>query len=244
MRVVAVPCLSDNYAYLVVCERTGESAIVDASETEPVLAAVAKEKLSPRAIWSTHHHFDHIGGNEEVAAKLGIADVYGHASDRGRIPGQTKFLETGDAFSLGEIRVRAIHIPGHTLGAVAYVCADAQGQRCVFTGDTLFLAGCGRLLEGTPEQMHASLQTLAALEPDTRVYCGHEYTQANLRYAAHVEPNNRDVARAGERAAELRARAEPTVPGTIEEELRTNPFMRAKSAEELGARRKEKDGFR
>ena len=166
-RVLSVPCLKDNYAYLVVCEATGESAIVDASEADPVARAVEKEKLGPRALWSTHHHHDHVGGNEEIVKRLGIREVFGHASDKGRIPEQTRFLETGDAFTLGKLSVRAIHIPGHTTGAVAYFIEGASP--CVFTGDTLFLAGCGRLFEGTPAMMHASLARLCELPPETRV---------------------------------------------------------------------------
>jgi hydroxyacylglutathione hydrolase len=227
MRIQPIPCLSDNYAYLVECEATGETAIVDPSEEGPVVA-VAK-KLS--AIWSTHHHFDHVGGNEAVIAKYGIKDVYGHKSDKGRIPGQTKFVDTGDSFTLGKLRVRTIHIPGHTLGAVAYVVEEDGQAPAVFTGDTMFLAGCGRLFEGTPAQMHASLSALMALPPETRVYCGHEYTESNLRFAAHCEPTNGHITRAQEKAASLRAKNEPTVPGTLAEEAKTNPFVRVRSPE-------------
>jgi hydroxyacylglutathione hydrolase len=227
MRIQPIPCLSDNYAYLVECEATGETAIVDPSEEGPV-AAVAK-KLS--AIWSTHHHFDHVGGNEAVIARYGIEDVYGHKSDKGRIPGQTRFVDTGDSFALGELRVRTIHIPGHTLGAVAYVVEQDGEAPAVFTGDTMFLAGCGRLFEGTPAQMHASLSALMALPGETRVYCGHEYTESNLRFAAHCEPSNADIKRAQERAAARRAKNEPTVPGRLEEEGKINPFVRLRAPE-------------
>src|SRR5262245_36788235 len=165
-RVIPVPCLSDNYAYLVVCGETNEAAIVDASEAAPVLAAVREHGIDVKAIWSTHHHHDHVGGNEEVARALGVGEISGHASDRGRIPGQTRFLETGDVVSVGKVTARAIHIPGHTLGAVAYFIEGGE-ERAVFTGDTMFLAGCGRLFEGTPEQMHTSLGSLVALDERT-----------------------------------------------------------------------------
>src|SRR5262249_30004005 len=155
----------------------------------------------------THHHWDHVGGNEEVAKKYGLQDVFGYTTDKGRIAAQSRFLESGEGFTLGKLAVRVEHIPGHTLGAIAYIVEDA-----VFTGDTLFLAGCGRLFEGTPAQMHASLAKLGALPDATRVYCGHEYTESNLRFAAHVEPSNADVARARDRAAATRAKGEPTVP--------------------------------
>ncbi len=230
MPVTPIPCLKDNYAYLVTCPRTGEHAVVDVSEAAPVLAALRSHDARPRAIWSTHHHFDHVGGNEELAGEVAGVEVCGHASDRGRIPAQTRFLEEGDELALGDLRARILHIPGHTLGAVAYV-VEGDGAPMVFTGDTLFVAGCGRLFEGTPVMMHASLSKLAALPPETRVYCGHEYTQANLRFAAHVEPHNAAVARARERADTLRAKGEPTVPSTIGEELQHNPFLRVRSEE-------------
>jgi hydroxyacylglutathione hydrolase len=226
MRIVPVACLKDNYAYLVVSETTGEAAVVDPSEAAPVVAALERERVRLAAIWCTHHHWDHVGGNEEIAKRFGV-DVWAHVSDDGRVPAQTKKVDTGDRFSLGELSVRTIHIPGHTTGAVAYVV----GERAVFTGDTMFLAGCGRLFEGTPAMMHASLARLAELPAATEVYCGHEYTESNLRFAAHVEPSNADVARARDAAAATRAKGEPTVPGTIASELRTNPFLRVRSPE-------------
>jgi hydroxyacylglutathione hydrolase len=258
MRVTPIPCLSDNYAYLVVCEETRTAALVDASEAGPVLQAVRGAEVPLVAIWSTHHHHDHVGGNEEVAAQLGVKDVYAHVSDKGRVPGQTRFLGSGESFTMGSLTIETIHIPGHTLGAIAYVVSGG-GSRAVFTGDTLFLAGCGRLFEGTPAQMHASLASLSALGDDTRVYCGHEYTVNNLRFAKHVEPSNTDVTRAAERAAGLVAEGKPTVPSSLGEEKRTNPFLRASLPEiraSVGVRsdasdvdafaavRRAKDGFR
>jgi hydroxyacylglutathione hydrolase len=257
MRVIPVACLSDNYAYLVVT-RAGEAAIVDASEAAPVRDALRREGVRARAIWSTHHHWDHVGGNEELARELGIEEVVGHASDSERLPGQTRKVDTGDVVRVGDVEATCVHIPGHTLGAVAYF-VDAGGERAVFTGDTLFCAGCGRLFEGTPAQMHASLGRLLALPPDTRVYCGHEYTESNLRFAAHVEPGNADVKRAQDRASRLRAAGEPTVGTTLDEERRVNPFLRVRSPEiratlgiaadaddasALGAIRAAKDTFR
>jgi hydroxyacylglutathione hydrolase len=230
MRVLPIPCLKDNYAYLVVCDRTGEAAVVDASEPEPVLATVKKEGVKLVSVWSTHHHLDHVGGNQAVVAAGHVREVVAHASDRGRVPEQTRFVETGDIVAVGEIRASVTHIPGHTLGAIAYFI-DHETERAVFTGDTLFLAGCGRLFEGTPAQMHASLFSLAALPADTRVFCGHEYTAANLRFASHVEPSNAAIAEATSATAIEREAGRPSVPGTLAREKATNPFLRTGSAE-------------
>ncbi len=223
MRVVPIPCLSDNYAYLVITAG-GEAAVVDASEAGPVREAVKREGVHLAAIWSTHHHWDHVGGNEELARGAGL-EVVGHVSDRGRLPALTRGVDTGESVRVGDVSATCLHIPGHTLGALAYFI-DAGSERVVFTGDTLFCGGCGRLFEGTPAQMHASLARLAQLPGDTRVLCGHEYTESNLRFAAHVEPANADVARARERAASLRARGEPAIGTTLEEERAHNPFLR------------------
>ncbi len=259
MRIVPIPCLSDNYAYLVVCEKTNRAAIVDASEAAPVARAVVDAGVPLEAIWSTHHHTDHVGGNEEVAARFKVRAILAHASDKGRVPGQTRFLESGESFAFGALRVETIHIPGHTLGAIAYVVSEDGDAPCVFTGDTLFIAGCGRLFEGTPSQMHASLASLARLEDGTRVYCGHEYTESNLRFARHVEPSNEEVGRMAARAKASRAEGRPTVPSTIGDEKNVNPFLRAglpeiratvgvspdaDPVEAFAAVRRAKDGFR
>jgi hydroxyacylglutathione hydrolase len=228
MRVVPVPCLKDNYAYLLVGSGA-DAVIVDASEAAPVREALRREGLHARAIWSTHHHYDHVGGNEELARELGV-EVVGHASDRGRLPGLTRGVETGDTVQAAGLEARCIHIPGHTLGAVAYY-VEADGERAVFTGDTLFRAGCGRLFEGTPAQMHDSLARLLELPGDTRVWCGHEYTESNLRFAAHLEPGNADVKAARERATQLRGEGKPTVGTSLDDERRVNPFLRVRSAE-------------
>jgi hydroxyacylglutathione hydrolase len=192
-----------------------------------VQQALEREGARLAAIWSTHHHWDHVGGNEALADGK---EIVGHASDRGRLPAMTRGVETGDRVRVGDIEARCIHIPGHTLGAVAYY-VEAAGERVVFTGDTLFCAGCGRLFEGTPAQMHASLDRLLELPGDTRVLCGHEYTESNLRFAAHVEPGNTAVGGARQRASERRGRGEPAVGTTLDEERATNPFLRVGSPE-------------
>jgi hydroxyacylglutathione hydrolase len=238
MKIVPVACLSDNYAYLVMCEATKEVAIVDPSEPEPVIRALATAGVTPRAIWNTHHHHDHTGGNAALAEHYGLTWVSGHASDKGRIEGQTRFLEAGARFTLGELDVEILHIPGHTLGAIAYVVRDGRGKGhekgreiALFTGDTMFHGGCGRLFEGTPAQMLASLQALVAVGDDARVYPGHEYTVGNLRFAHSVEPGHKAVADALAEAQALRDTGAPTVGTTIARERETNPFVRVSSPE-------------
>lgn len=222
MRVIPVPCLSDNYAYLVAADGARDAVVVDPSEAEPVIEALEREGLSLIAILNTHHHYDHVGGNEDLLDRFGAMPVYAHASDKGRVPHQTDLVEEGRSFSVAGLTFQPLHVPGHTLGAVAYCVEDA-----VFTGDTLFVAGCGRLFEGTPEQMHTSLSgKLGKLPPATRVYCGHEYTMSNLRFAASVEPSSAAVAAKLAAATATRERGEPTVPSTIGEELAVNPFLR------------------
>jgi hydroxyacylglutathione hydrolase len=237
MRIVPVPCLSDNYAYLLVCDRTREVAVVDPSEAEPVLRALdaltfrASGAPSFSTILCTHHHYDHVGGNEELVATRSVSKVYAHASDGGRVPAQTEKLEDGDTFLIGTITVKILHIPGHTTGAIGYLVDDGSGPSAIFTGDTMFVAGCGRLFEGTPEMMFASLSKLAALPDETRVYAGHEYTEANLRFAKHLEPENPAIAAAEVRAKAARKDGAATMPSTIADEKALNPFLRVRSRE-------------
>jgi hydroxyacylglutathione hydrolase len=250
LRVERVPTLSDNYSYVLVCEQTGEAAIVDAPEVQPLVQRVDALGCRVTKVLSTHHHLDHSGANPELAKRYD-APVFGHASDASRIPGFTDGLEEGDTLSVGRETARILFIPAHTRGHIAYVFDAAQA---LFCGDTLFAAGCGRLFEGTPEMMYEALCVkLAALPDSMRVFCGHEYTQSNLKFAAHVEPENAAVRAKQERVAAQRAKAaadwhdatpaEMTIPSTLGEERATNPFMRASSAAELGRRRALKDSF-
>jgi hydroxyacylglutathione hydrolase len=230
MRVVPVPQLADNYAYLVIDEPAGLCGVVDVAEADSVVAAAAREGVRIAAILSTHHHFDHVGGNDDLVAALpaGSVEVYGYAEDRGRIPGITRGLADGEDFLLGSMKGRAIFIPAHTRGHLAYWFPV---EKVVFTGDTLFAGGCGRLFEGDAPQMMSSLSKLAALPDDTRVYCGHEYTAKNLEFAADLEPGNAALAERRREVAGLRADGRPTVPTTIAIEKATNPFLRWSSPE-------------
>jgi hydroxyacylglutathione hydrolase len=239
MQVTVVPCLKDNYAYLVRPEGSDSCAVVDACEAGPIERALDELGLRLTAILATHHHLDHVGGNEALVRRFPGLEVFGSTHDRGRIPEQNRFVDDGDSIEVAGLGFRCLAIPGHTLGAVAYV-----GHGAVFTGDTLFAAGCGRLFEGTPAMMYESLvQKLGALPDETRVYFGHEYTAQNLRFAAVIEPNNEQIREKSERVAAQRARGEFTAPSTLAEERLTNPFMRAGSVERLGELRAMKDVF-
>jgi hydroxyacylglutathione hydrolase len=223
MRVVPVPCLRDNYAYLVIEPGGQRAAVVDPSEAAPVEAALSREKVTLAEIWLTHHHWDHVGGVEELCDAFAPERVLGSAHDmeEGRIPRQTHGLRDGHTFPFGGSTVQVMHIPGHTLGAIAYL---VDGE--LFTGDTLFLGGCGRVFEGTMATMSESLGKLRSLPQDTRVWCGHEYTVKNLEFARTVEPGSGPVRAALAEAEEKRAAGEPTVPGTLGQELAVNPFLR------------------
>jgi len=250
LRIERIPTLSDNYTYLLLCEETGEAAVVDAPEAEPVVKRVDALGARVAKILSTHHHPDHAMANPELARRYG-APVLGHASDRERLAGFTDGLEEGDTVAVGRHTARVLFIPAHTRGHIAYVFDDA---RAVFCGDTMFAAGCGRLFEGTPEMMFAAFAKLGALPDDVRVFCGHEYTESNLVFAAHVEPDNAAVRDKLARVRATRSRKaadwhdatpeEMTIPSTIGEERATNPFLRAGDAAELGRRRALKDSFK
>jgi hydroxyacylglutathione hydrolase len=250
LRIERIPTLHDNYTYLVVCEATGEAAVIDAPEVDPVVSRVESEGARVTKLLTTHHHADHCGANPALAKRYDVP-VFGHVSDAHLIPGFTDGLEEGDTVRVGQQSGRVLHVPAHTSGHIAYVFDEAKA---VFSGDTLFAGGCGRLFEGNAEMMFTALvEKLGALPDDTRVFCGHEYTTSNLEFAAHVEPENEAVKKALARAREVRSRAAPdwhdatpaemTVPTTIGEERATNPFMRAGSVDELARRRSQKDRF-
>jgi len=231
--ITPVALLSDNYAYVMTFAPHREAIVVDPSEEGPVTAFLRSKGLTLAAIWCTHHHFDHVGGVTALKKVWGEVPVLGSAYDLAneRIEGQTHGLEDGERIEVFGRVFSVMNVPGHTLGAIAYVGEGSDaGAGNVFTGDTLFLGGCGRVFEGTMSMMRASLSRLAALPSETRVWVGHEYTAKNLEFALHVEPTNSEVSERLERVRALRASVTPTVPGTIGEERATNPFLRSEAA--------------
>jgi hydroxyacylglutathione hydrolase len=222
-----VPCLKDNYAYILHEPRTKAVAVVDPSEAAPVIDALRTRSLSLTHILNTHHHFDHTGGNLELKERTG-AKIIGPRADADRIPGIDIQVGNGDLVAIGTAIAKVFDIPAHTRGHIAFWFEEAKA---VFTGDTMFAMGCGRLFEGTPAQMWASLSTLARLPADTRVYCGHEYTQSNGRFALTLEPGNADLVARMKQVDDLRNKGLPTIPSTIGLELKTNPFLRPDSPE-------------
>jgi hydroxyacylglutathione hydrolase len=238
LEIVPVPVLRDNYVWLMHDRASGETVAVDPSVAEPVLAAANERGWRISQVWNTHWHPDHTGGNDAIRAATGCT-ITGPAEAE-KVSKLDRIVAGGDAARIGELKAELIDIPAHTAGHVAFHLPEAA---VAFTGDTLFAMGCGRLFEGTAADMHAALQRLAALPPETRVYCGHEYTLANGRFALTVEPDNATLAERVAEVAAMRERGEPTLPTTIALERATNPFMRARSVEELAERRAAKDGF-
>jgi hydroxyacylglutathione hydrolase len=238
LEIVRIPVLSDNYVWLAHDPATGATAVVDPAVAEPVLAAAAARGWQIGQILNTHWHPDHVGGNAEIVAATGAA-VTGPAGEQARIPHISRAVGEGDAVTIGSVAGSVIDCPAHTAGHIAYAFPGA-----LFPGDTLFAMGCGRLFEGTAAQMHGALGKFMALPTDTRVYCAHEYTLSNARFAVTVEPDNAALAARAAAVAAARDRGEATVPFTLADEAATNPFVRAGSVEELARRRAAKDSFR
>ena len=234
LEVIAVPAYADNYMWLVHDAASGETAIVDPGEAEPALREAEARGWTISQAWNTHKHWDHTNGNLPLKQATG-ATISGPAE----APNHDVTLAEGDEIRLGVHVGKAMAIPGHTLGHIALVF-----DRMAFVGDTLFAMGCGRLFEGTAEQMFDSLQRLMALPPDTRLYCGHEYTLANAHFAVHADPGNAAVAGRLAEVKALREQGKITLPTTVAEERATNPFVRANNAEEFARLRAAKDSFR
>jgi hydroxyacylglutathione hydrolase len=238
MEIVAVPAFADNYLWLVHDQASGETAVVDPGDPAPVLAEADRRGWTITQVWNTHWHPDHTGGNVAIKEATG-ARISGPGSEN--IPGRDVALGEGDEVRLGNHSGRVIEVPGHTLGHIALVFDE---DRVAFVGDTLFAMGCGRLFEGTPQQMYRSLQRIAALPEATRLYCAHEYTLSNARFSAHAEPDNPAIADRLALVKQLREQGKITLPTTVAQERETNPFVRATNADEFARLRRDKDSFR
>lgn len=237
--ILRLPALSDNYVWLVHDPVSTETIVVDPAQADPVLAALAERGWTLTAIWNTHWHPDHTGGNDGLKAATNCI-VIAPAAEAAKIPTADRLVGEGDRVAIGTHRAAVLEVPAHTAGHIAYHFAE---DALVFVGDTLFAMGCGRLFEGTAEQMFANMQRLAALPDSTQVYCAHEYTLSNARYARVAEPDNAAITARLAAVERLRAAGEATVPTTIGEERATNPFLRATDARMLAERRAAKDSF-
>jgi hydroxyacylglutathione hydrolase len=238
MEIVPVPAFTDNYIWLVHDEPTGETAVVDPGDAAPALTEAKRRGWIVTQVWNTHHHWDHSGGNLAMKEATGCT-VSGPGAEN--IPGRDIALSEGSELRIGDHVGRVMEIPGHTLGHIALVFED---DRIAFVGDTLFAMGCGRLFEGTAQQMYTSLRRLVELRPETALYCGHEYTLANARFALHAEPDNAAIAtRLGQVEAQRQA-DQITLPTTVAQERETNPFVRATDVDAFARLRTAKDSFR
>ncbi|WP_374540565.1 hydroxyacylglutathione hydrolase [Sphingorhabdus sp.] len=237
LEIIRIPVLSDNYVWLVHEPVSGETMVVDPAVAEPVLAEAEARGWTITQIWNTHWHPDHTGGNAAIREATGCT-ITGPAAEAERIPTLDRTVTEGDVARLGAIEAHVLDVPAHTAGHIAF---HFPAEQVAFVGDTLFAMGCGRLFEGTAAQMFANMRKLEALGDATRIYCAHEYTQSNGRFALTVEPDNAALVARMEQVNAMRERGEPTVPTTIALERATNPFMRAGSVDQLAARRAAKD---
>jgi len=240
IQIARIPVLSDNYVWLAHEPRSGETAVVDPAVAEPVLAEADRRGWRISQIWNTHWHPDHTGGNDAIKRASG-ARVTAPSAEAARIPTLDRGVGEGDIVALGAVEARVLEVPAHTAGHIAF---HLPSESLIFVGDTMFAMGCGRLFEGTAEQMYDNLQRLATLPPETQVYCAHEYTLSNGRYALVAEPDNAALRERMRQVESARQAGEPTVPTTIALELATNPFVRARSVDQFAERRKAKDAFR
>ncbi|XP_031669976.1 hydroxyacylglutathione hydrolase, mitochondrial isoform X1 [Oncorhynchus kisutch] len=256
MKVELLPALTDNYMYLLIDEESKEAAIIDPVEPVKVVEAIRKHGVRLTTVLTTHHHWDHAGGNEKMVRLVPGLTVYGGDD---RVDALTKKVKHSNTFKVGSLTVKCLFTPCHTTGHICYLVTKDNSTEppAVFTGDTLFVAGCGKFFEGTAEQMYRALiDVLGRLPPETRVYCGHEYTVNNLKFARNVEPDNEVIKKKLAWAKEKVSNGEPTIPSTVAEEFKFNPFMRVKEksvqehagqndpVETMRSLRKEKDGFR
>ncbi len=239
VEILRIPVLSDNYVWLAHDSVSGDTTVIDPAVAQPVLDAAAARGWTISQIWNTHWHPDHTGGNAEIRAATGC-HITGPAAEADRIPTLDRLVAEGDIVTLGKHIAHVIDVPAHTAGHIAYHMPE---DSALFIGDTLFAMGCGRLFEGTAEQMFGNMRKLSAMPDDTQVYCAHEYTLSNARWAVTEEPDNTALAARHAQVVAMRERDEPTVPTSIGLERATNPFLRATTAERFAKLRTSKDYF-
>jgi hydroxyacylglutathione hydrolase len=222
MKLDIIPCLNDNYSYLIQDKKTGIVAIIDPSEFSSCDNIISKKYKKLDFILNTHHHFDHVGGNTALKKKYG-SKVMGHEKDKNRIPEIDVLLKENQEFRIGDLNFKTIFVPGHTSGHIAFYL---EREKIIFTGDTLFSLGCGRIFEGTNQEMFNSLNKIKNLPEDTKIYCGHEYTKNNLEFCLKFNPNN-NYLKEKEKLIEAKTKGKkPTIPSTIRDEIQTNIFLR------------------
>ena len=239
MIVKTIKCLQDNYSYLIIDEKSKNACVIDPSESNPIIKFIENNEIKLKFILNTHHHFDHIGGNSDLKKKY-TAKIVGFKKDKERIPDIDIFLEDNEIWKNENFEAKIIHIPGHTSG---HICFYFIKDNIAFTGDTLFSLGCGRIFEGTYDQMFRSLMKLKKLPPDTNIYCGHEYTLQNSLFCSKYDKENKNLEKKILNIKYKLKKNLPTIPSTIEEELACNIFLRAKNIEEFSKLRDLKDNF-
>jgi hydroxyacylglutathione hydrolase len=222
MKVITIPCLEDNYAYIIIDEISKTVGVVDPSESEPIINFLKKNNLKLDYILNTHHHFDHIGGNIELKKSYG-SKIIGFNGDKNRIPGIDITVKGDEKYQFGKSWIKILHIPGHTLG---HICYFFEKEKIAFTGDTLFSLGCGKIFEGDHKQMLSSLNKIKQLPKDTKIYCGHEYTLKNAEFCMQHDDKNINLIKYFEKIKNLRAKNLPTIPSSLEDELKSNIFLR------------------
>ena len=239
MFVEIIPCLQDNYSYLIIDESNNSACVVDPSESQPIISFLENKNIKLKYILNTHHHYDHIGGNQELKKKYGSV-VVGFKGDSKRIPGIDILLEDNQIWKAENFEAKIMHIPGHTSG---HICFNFFKEKLVFTGDTLFSLGCGRIFEGTYKEMFESLDKIKSLPQETKVYCGHEYTLNNSKFCLKNDPNNQNLKKKIEIIKKQIKDNLPTIPTTIKDELECNIFLRANDLQSFSKLRDLKDNF-
>ena len=239
MRVEIIPCLQDNYSYVIIDESNNTACVIDPSEAAPIINFLQKQNIELKYILNTHHHFDHTGGNEDLKKKF-KSIVVGFKKDSKRIPEIEVLLEDGEIWEAENFLAKIIHVPGHTTG---HICFHFFKEKLIFTGDTLFSLGCGRIFEGSYKEMFESLNKIKLLPKDTKIYCGHEYTLNNAKFCKKHDSENKDLQKKMEKIQKQRENGIPTIPSTLKEELECNIFLRAKDVKTFSKLRDFKDNF-